>query len=183
MNHEVIGYLYAQGYYEMAEVLAGRKKIRDNPVRDQKYISQKRKGYYCCQLISILNALRYYGISTPRPGGEGWEKLVDEAGCRKKPLPDFWGWAKRFGLNAEEIPFNYESIKANLPVEIEVKAKLFGGIMHHSVLVVGVQGDILIVANLTPVTKKPLTKIYWDKFVAWTKSTVKIQPPLRLSLF
>jgi hypothetical protein len=43
-----------------------------------RYVRQSRKlGYSCCQVIALLNALRFHGIPTIGQNSREWQEVVD----------------------------------------------------------------------------------------------------------
>lgn len=111
------------------------------------YLSQPPIELPCCQLLTGMNALRYFGYDTPEPGCPVFEYLVDLAQCREsgaRNVKEAW-WD--LGLLWREFPFDLVTmhwwLARGFPVSIS--AMCSGG--GHMGLVIGGEGNILKVVN------------------------------------
>jgi len=101
------------------------------------YILQ-RKGS-CCSLVTLLNALRYWGKDTPSPTDSDpteWESLVDLAGCRHGSAIMVDRLAAHLGIERHPLR-DVKEVCASVPAELTVWNPEEVGSAMHSVLVIG----------------------------------------------
>ncbi len=67
-----------------------------------KYIRQQRDS--SCAIVALLNAKRFYGLSTCLPGSFEYEKLIDMAACRAGAAIHIDKAAEYLGLKRTRIP-------------------------------------------------------------------------------
>ena len=116
-------------------------------MQPDEYIRQdEMSGYYCCEVIVLLNALVYHDVPGVRScRGAPWQELVNLANCRQSPYEvKVETVANHLGLDLIPVPSDLESIAGNLPVRIPVTN---GYGYDHACLVIDVEGDILTMAN------------------------------------
>lgn len=73
----------------------------------------------CCGLIAIVNAARFYGISTPNPSTPEWGFLRDISGCRHGPCINEGTAALQLGMEVKEI--SVDEVGAHLPAVLNVR--------------------------------------------------------------
>ena len=116
--------------------------------RRPKYLTQPPIELPCCQLLTGLNALRYYGHTTPEPGDPIFDYLVDLAECRHGGATNVESAWWDLGLVWETKPLHINEIGwwvcSGIPVSIT--ALLPDGTAHMG-LVVGIDGDDLHIVN------------------------------------
>lgn len=106
------------------------------------YLHQNGEGS-CCGLLALLNALRYFGQTTPAPGEPEYEALIDRARCRHGSMLDVHGVAEHLGLRLEPVAFAAVITSAwgrtmAVPIALRVINPEQGGMHMHGVLVVDV---------------------------------------------
>lgn len=72
----------------------------------------------CCQLISALNAARYFGLPTPGRISDEFEQLVNWADCRKGPATNMNAVATSLGLYRRLIHLDFATVVKHLPVSL-----------------------------------------------------------------
>ena len=105
-----------------------------------KYIRQQRDS--TCAIVALLNAKRFYGLSTPLPKSSEYEKLIDMAVCRNGAAIHIDKVAGHLGLRRVSIPredahkyfpFIFPCYPPKLPL--------------HAVLAIGGTKDVWTVVN------------------------------------
>jgi hypothetical protein len=84
----------------------------------------------------MCNALRYFGRSSPNPGTEEWEGLVDLVGCRYGTSLGVEDLAEVLGLRLTVC--SWEGVPNCVPVSAAVANPEEIGCSYHSVLIIGV---------------------------------------------
>lgn len=111
----------------------------------RKYLGQK---YFCCQLISALNARIFFGLDVPELDSERFETLVDLSYCRNGAAINIAAAWKELEISAFRFSPHMERIKSMLslgfPVELSVFRKWSG---FHSILLVGFDSKYFGAAN------------------------------------
>lgn len=67
-----------------------------------RYIRQRKNDSYCA-VISLLNAKRYYGFSTPTYGDEEFDVLMELAKAKSGPAINVLGAARCLGLDIKSV--------------------------------------------------------------------------------
>ena len=125
-------------------------------------IIQEASGYACCQVIALLNALRFWGYNTCAPGSTAFEHLADLARCRYGPPLRIHRIHAALGLQAEIIAprraLVLEALRDEDVVTLDVWSKHYG---LHTVLLTEVSRGRFTVVGLEP-TKTP-TRLRWSQ--------------------
>lgn len=97
------------------------------------YILQRRGTY--CTLVSMCNALRYYGKDSPEPGNEEWAYLVKLIGAEHGAA--IWPMLACEPLGITRTPINVNEIAKGItgPVEISVWNPDVGCAMHSTLVI------------------------------------------------
>ena len=128
-----------------------------------RYLTQtEMNGYYCCRLIAVLNACRWYGRETIPATGPHWQSLVDDCGCRFDDNLIPHEIYEQLGIKPIAIPNMYTLVERNVPAMIPIEhCEEFA----HWALVVRAEDGIVDIANYkghldptTPVHTRP-----WDR--------------------
>lgn len=117
--------------------------IKKKQILDLPFIRQtKKNGFFCCQIITSLNALVYHGYNVPRLNSKEWKMLTYLGNCRHGSVIGRNTVDKYLGIESVQIKAN--EIPTNLPVEIQFFSPLIG---FHSSLVVHVNDDTWTLVN------------------------------------
>ena len=101
-------------------------------------------GFFCCQVLAMLNALRYYGRDTISASGHQWHAMVEFADCQYEDTTRAAEVAEFLGLVRMEIPLTYPYVQENLPATIPLVTR-HGTI--HTALAVDAYDDCLELVN------------------------------------
>ena len=96
-----------------------------------------------CQLVSIWNARRFWGLDAPRMGTKEYEKICKQFHCISGACLGLRKDPESFGIKRINGGRNLRWIKKNLPVEIGIYCHRG----YHSVLIVDYKGDKLLLTN------------------------------------
>lgn len=91
-----------------------------------RYSKQCDHHMYCCQVIAVLNALRYFGVNATGASGALWAKYTECTGCEiADPTPKAMRlFAESLGLEVEYVPLLPRAeLVAKIPVVIPVTNK------------------------------------------------------------
>ena len=100
----------------------------------------------CCSVITLLNALRYFGRETTAPGEAGWDDLVDLAGCQDGSAINVDSVAEHLGL-VRHLARVSPDITQAVPFDLTVWNPESTGTSLHSVLVIGGSWPALEMVN------------------------------------
>jgi len=115
-----------------------------------------------CQMVSLLNAMRYHSLpDVPEMGSKEYKKLCEEHSCVNGCCLNMSEAYPKLGLDFIENKPNLNWIKRNLPVELCVSCHRG----YHSILVVGFKKNKLLLANYAK------DRLYW---MEWKKLKQKI---------
>lgn len=109
------------------------------------YILQVPGSGSTCSLITMLNALRYLGQSTCELFSDRWEWLVDVGHGRHGSI--IADEALHAELMLDYVPVEVKKVHEHVPAELSV-FQPGGGL--HSVLVIGGDGEKLVLVNYDP---------------------------------
>ena len=117
----------------------------------------------CCELISKINALAYYGKDI-QEYIEQWDFLVDMAACRNGSVIFHKKIMDHLGLREIRIP--RRDIPKHIPVEISFhtpppKHSSIG--FFHSALVIGIKDDLWTIVNYRGGNCKLITVVLKEK--------------------
>lgn len=107
---------------------------------------QNKQKYSECQLVSIWNAARYYGMEdkVPKLGTIEYEQACEDFHCKNGSCLRPGKELNRLGLKMIKGKWDYSWIANNLPVELSISPP---NRRVHSILVVGALFNTLEIAN------------------------------------
>jgi len=107
----------------------------------------KTVKYPCCQLVTLFNVCRFFGMKHPALYTPEFEELVDLVGCRHGSALFIEKAAVRLGLVIKEGELSYQWIKNHLPVSLAVHDPKYG---FHNILIVKAYRYRLQVCSFSP---------------------------------
>jgi len=131
---------------------------------------QNKQLWSECMLVSLWNAARFHDVpKVPKIGTKEYKKIAIECKCINGAcLSDIEKEAKRLGLISQEGELSIKWFKENLPVEFGVHCHRG----YHSILVVNVKKDKLLLANYA------LGRTHWMNWDTFLEKSNKYGTPI-----
>lgn len=97
-----------------------------------RYLLQRNEPW-CCDLFALVNALRFYGFETPKPGTKEWRSLVRRIGCEHGTAVSTERTAHYLGLFMYKIQFR--QVPTHVPALVVFKNPEVGCSLHSALVV------------------------------------------------